>query len=91
MLKLTTKQEEQWFEADECLDLSYNIYSWSKIASRSKSASPTKCPRHNADVESIDEVKEDMVGRLELKKKNSTGDNSLSSTANPANDIKTQI
>lgn len=92
LLKLATEQEERWFEADECLDLPYNTFGRSKVASKSKSASPTKRSRHDADVEYIDEVKEDIVGRSEPKKtQGSTGDDSLSSTANPANDIKTQV
>lgn len=56
LLKLATEQEERWFEADECFGLSYNTFGRSKVASKSKSASPTKRSRHDADVGYIDEV-----------------------------------
>ena len=92
LLKLATQQEERWVEADECLDISYNTFGWSKVAGKSKSASPTKRSRHEADVEYIDEVKEDIVGRLEPKKtQDFRGDDSLSSTAKPADDFKTLV
>lgn len=92
LLKLATEQEERWVDADECLDISYNTFGRSKVAGKSKSASPTKRSRHDADVEYIDEVKEDIVGRSEPNKtQDSRGDDSLSSTANPADDFKTLV
>lgn len=88
-MKLAIKQKEQWVDTDKYLDILYNSFDWSKIASKSKFASPTKRSYHNADVKYIDKIKEDIVGRLEWKKtQNLKGNNSLNSIVNPADDFK---
>lgn len=92
LLKLATEQTERWVDADECVDLSSNTLGRSKVAGKSKSASPAKHSRCDADIEYIDEVKENVVRRSEPKKtQDSRVDDSLSSTANPADDFKTLV
>ena len=53
LLKLATKQKERWVKVDECAELSNNTFGRSKVAGKSKSASPTKRSRQDADVEDI--------------------------------------
>lgn len=92
LLKLASEQTERWVDADECFDISSNTFDRSKVAGKSKSASPTKRSRRDADVEYIDEVKENIVGCSEPKKtQDSRVDDSQSSTANPADDFKTLV
>lgn len=89
LLKLATEQEERWVEADECQELSYNTFGRSKATGKSKSASPTERSRQDADVVDTDELKENAVGCSKPKKAQySRSDDSLSSTANPAHDLK---
>ena len=85
LLKLATQKEERWVNADECGELANNTFGWSKVASKPKNASPTKRSRQVADVEDIDELKEDAAGRSKWKKtQDSRSDDGLSSTENQA-------
>lgn len=92
LLKLATEQEERWVDADECEELGNTTFGRSKVAGKSKSASPTKRSRHDADVEDIDELKEDAAGpSKQMKIHDSRSDDSLSSTASQADDLTTLV
>lgn len=92
LLKLATEQEEPWVNADECEELGIYTFGRSKVAGKSKNASPTKRSRQDADFEDIDELKADAAGPLKQKKtQNSRSDDSLSGTASQADDLKTLV
>lgn len=67
LLRFATKQEKEWAKADQCRELGNNTFGQSKGCGQTEKR-PTKRFRQHADVEDIEELKEDAAGGSKRKK-----------------------